>query len=140
MLVVVPFGAKPPQASAAEVLHRAADTARAQPDADPATNQFLYKKVALPQDRSYELWLSVDGTRDGRYLQNGQSNPVYGCRGGKRLVLSRGERPVEAVECEVSGTENADVLVFDPETYEYLGSGHDAVLDVGIVDKVGQRP
>ncbi|WP_116045358.1 CU044_5270 family protein [Amycolatopsis palatopharyngis] len=231
VVVIAPFGGQAPEASAAQVLHGAAEAALALPDAEPEADQFVYKKVALPDGRSYELWRSVDGTRDGQYVEGGESSPVYGCQDGKQQVPKPTGRPTEETDCEaspavrtglptepdamlsylvdhtkavpkdqqplakylvkdflvlqddlytepearaalfeafatlpdiatvedaedatgrsgigikVTGDDDArsshPVLVFDPETYAYLGSSEDTVVGVGITDKVGERP
>ncbi|SFB62226.1 hypothetical protein SAMN05216266_13024 [Amycolatopsis marina] len=85
--VVAPFGGQAPSAaaSAAEILHSAAETARALPDVEPRPDQFVYTKAAMGKD-DYESWMSVDGTHDSLIVRNGETT-IPGCKNGNRAVV-----------------------------------------------------
>ncbi|MGY0235039.1 CU044_5270 family protein [Longispora urticae] len=76
-------------AHAADILHRAAVSAATLPDIEPRPDQFLYVKRA-----SGELWLSMDGTRDGQMTQTGSSevSPLPGCRNGVRATVDKNDK------------------------------------------------
>ena len=71
---------------ASQVLELAATAALAQPDVQPRPEQFLYRKAVGPDGKPlFEIWKSVDGTRDGKvinYEQGDDSFTLDGCVGG----------------------------------------------------------
>ncbi|MEV6527270.1 CU044_5270 family protein [Longispora sp. NPDC051575] len=73
-------------AHAADILHRAAVSAATLPDVEPRPDQFLYVKRTVG-----ELWLSMDGTRDGQMTQAGspEVSPLPGCRNGRKATVDR---------------------------------------------------
>ena len=91
-------GVAPPAASAAEVLHQAADAARAQPATAPRPDQFVYARTQSSDGAVREAWLSADGTRDGLIVQRGERTPVPGCRDGKQAVVKGTEAIPNAFE------------------------------------------
>ena len=88
-----PVGVTPPKASAAEILHLAADAAREQPATPPRPDQFVYTKTKLGDGSVREAWLSADGTRDGLIAQHGENIPLPGCRDGRAQVI-KGAEPI----------------------------------------------
>ncbi|WP_410671708.1 CU044_5270 family protein [Amycolatopsis sp. cmx-4-68] len=75
-------GAGVANADPVRVLSEAASAALAQPATAPRPDQFLYVKTEFPGYPPREVWLSVDGTRDG--LIGDTKAP--GCRDGKAHV------------------------------------------------------
>jgi hypothetical protein len=59
-------GIAPQAASAEQVLLDAAAAAKAQPDAVPRPDQFVYTRREMPSG-AWETWYSVDGSRTGQY-------------------------------------------------------------------------
>ncbi|MDM4719173.1 CU044_5270 family protein [Micromonospora sp. WMMA1363] len=97
---VVSIGGEPPAASAqaAEILYRAADAARADPNPIPRSDQFILTTTkgfapVVGQDEpaatTTRSWMSVDGTRDGLIWVSDpppggrQSTVIPGCRNGR---------------------------------------------------------
>lgn len=94
-------GVAPPKASAADVLHQAADAARAMPDVIPRPDQFLYLKAKAGTGEVREVWLSIDGTRDGLIDQNGHKETIPGCVDGREKIIGgNGARPGATQTCE----------------------------------------
>lgn len=81
-------GQVPQPASAAEILDRAAAAALTSPDVVPRDNQFVYRKTQQVSG-PHEVWMSVDGTRDGLIRADGWAEPVPGCRGGKAFSAAK---------------------------------------------------
>jgi hypothetical protein len=240
-ITLIPVGQPAPggQAQSSEVtdavklLNFAAQAARAEPEIVPRPDQFVYTRTVGSGPGGSELWLSVDGTRDGvirNTTETGEhSIPLPGCVDGRQVVV-KGDEVLPGVfdTCEPTPAYPADaptdvdgmlayldriagegasvnvrgktvmhlisdaymrpaaraalweaaaripglsvvpdtrdgsgragtgvtwpvpegskpeakpqVLVFDPVTYEYLGTDTSAVLQLAIVDQVGQRP
>ncbi|GAB2928695.1 CU044_5270 family protein [Micromonospora polyrhachis] len=82
------------QADPAWVLMSAATAARQLPDITPQPGQFVYRR-SQEGSTTYESWLSVDGTRDGRVkTTSGSGNEqtvVPGCRNGQAAVVKGGQ-------------------------------------------------
>jgi hypothetical protein len=96
-------GVAPPKASAAEILHQAADAAREQPATPPRPDQFVYTRSQNTDGSVREAWLSADGTHDGLISQGGENIPVAGCRDGQEAVI-KGTEPIPGAfqPCEPS--------------------------------------
>ncbi|MCR6485008.1 CU044_5270 family protein [Amycolatopsis sp. OK19-0408] len=62
------------------VLTEAASAALKEPVKPPRPDQFLYVKTEYPDHHTREIWLSVDGTRDGLLARD---TPLPGCHDGK---------------------------------------------------------
>jgi hypothetical protein len=75
-------GAGVANADPVKVLTEAASAALKEPAAAPRPDQFLYVKTEFPGNPPREVWLSVDGTRDG--MIGDARSP--GCRDGKAPV------------------------------------------------------
>ena len=88
-------GGPPAQAAAAEILHRAAVAAGNEPDVQPRPAQYVYVRS---QDAGgvREVWLSVDGTRDGLVRSRQATLPLPGCRNGRQVVV-KGDRVLPGV-------------------------------------------
>ena len=95
-----PVGVAPREASAAEILHQAAEAQRTLPDTPPRPDQFIYTKTeysqADPVNALRESWLSADGTHDSLVSQGGEQIPIPGCRDGQAAVV-KGEEPLPGV-------------------------------------------
>ena len=76
------------------VLYAAAARARAQPDAEPRPDQFVYTKTRAPDGRETESWASADGTHDGLSILFGHESEIAGCRNGKRAQKEGSGRTV----------------------------------------------
>lgn len=93
-------GVAPPKANAAaEVLHQAADAARAQPFTPPRPDQFLYTKVQESDGSVAEFWHSVDGTHDGLISQGGETRPTPGCKDGQMAGYNEYGEPAAPSPC-----------------------------------------
>lgn len=93
-------GVAPPKANAAaEVLHQAADAARAQPFTPPRPDQFLYVKVQEKDGSVAEFWHSVDGTHDGLISQRGETYPTPGCKDGQSAGYNEYGEPAAPSPC-----------------------------------------
>ncbi len=88
-----PVGVAPREASAAEILHQAADAVRTLPDTPPRADQFVYTKTHRTHGSVREAWLSADGTHDGQISQEGEDIPLAGCRDGRMAVI-KGTEPL----------------------------------------------
>jgi hypothetical protein len=88
-----PVGVAPAKASASEILHQAADAARAQPATPPRPDQFVYTR-SESKDGVREAWLSADGTRDGMVKQQGGTHVLPGCVNGQRQVRDKADKPI----------------------------------------------
>jgi hypothetical protein len=86
-----PVGVAPPVASAAEILHQAADAVREQPITPPRPDQFVYTRTQDRDGAVREAWLSVDGTHDGLIVDGDEREPLPGCRVGEQAGAKGGE-------------------------------------------------
>lgn len=122
-----PVGVAPATASAAEILHLAADAARALPTTPPRPDQLVYTKTQLGDGSVREAWLSADGTHDGQITQQGEDIPLPGCRDGQAQVI-KGTEPLPGVvePCEPSPAYRADLPTDAEAMREYVtGFGGD---------------
>ncbi|MEU8637427.1 CU044_5270 family protein [Amycolatopsis sp. NPDC048633] len=89
VVLTPPDTAVPPAPRAAtdpvSILHSAAALARAQPDAEPRPDQFVYTRTRTADGRENEVWASADGTHDGLQILFGHETEVAGCRDGERV-------------------------------------------------------
>jgi hypothetical protein len=117
-----PVGVAPAKASAAEILHQAADAARAQPGTPPRPDQFIYTKSQLDDGSIREVWFSVDGTRDSIVRQFGETFPIPGCVGGQRPVLGKDNKPMpgQVEQCEANPAYKADLPTDAAAMRQYL--------------------
>jgi hypothetical protein len=122
--VLEPVGVAPARADAAEILHLAADAARAQPATPPRADQFVYTETRLGDGSVREAWLSADGTHDGLISQGGEDIPLPGCRDGRAAVV-KGSEPLPGVTepCEPVPAYRADLPTDAAGMREYL-AGH----------------
>jgi hypothetical protein len=90
---LAPVGVDQPEASAAEILHQAADAVRELPATPPRPDQFVYTRTHGTHGSVREAWLSADGTHDGRISQAGMDIPLAGCRDGRRVIF-KGTEPL----------------------------------------------
>ena len=156
-------GVAPPPASAAEILDRAADAARAEPDPVPRPDQFLYVRSQRGETLHHEMWLSVNAVykgdlplpgvtepcvpapqehlRTGRHAPPAAGSPGRAARGGDRgRRAPRGAgRPGIGVRWQTEA--GPYTMVFDKEGYAFLGmSEFGALMAKGFVNEVGERP
>ena len=127
-----PVGVAPAKASAAEILHQAADAARAQPATPPRPDQFVYTK-SQSKDGTREAWLSADGTRDGMIKQQGETITIPGCTSGQRPVPDKPVR-IGTDECAVNPAYRADLPTDAAAMRQYLTSlpsGEDKTNSLG---------
>jgi hypothetical protein len=104
VVVLTPADTTVPPAPRAEtdpvsILHTAAALARAQPDAEPRPDQFVYTRTRTADGRENEMWASADGTHDGLQILFGHETAVAGCRDGKRVQQEGHGRTVTS-RCE----------------------------------------
>ncbi|SEF20227.1 hypothetical protein SAMN05421837_101279 [Amycolatopsis pretoriensis] len=76
----VGIGASVANADPVKVLTEAASAALREPATPPRPDQFLYVKTEYPDHHVREIWLSVDGTRDGLLAEDTE---LPGCHDGK---------------------------------------------------------
>jgi hypothetical protein len=128
-------GVAPPKASAAEILHQAADAARDQPATPPRPEQFVYTKSQNPDGSIREAWLSADGAHDGLVRQMGEDIPLAGCRDGQAPVIKGTEAiPGKFEPCEPypAYLTNVPTTAAEMKTYiEQLGGDPKSVNAVG---------
>jgi hypothetical protein len=72
--------------TAVNVLDRAAAAAEAGPDTQPRPDQFVYLKTYSKATGTTETWRSIDGSRNGFVLQNGQKTMLWGCQNGWQKI------------------------------------------------------
>ncbi|HVQ92251.1 MAG TPA: CU044_5270 family protein [Mycobacteriales bacterium] len=113
-----PIGGKPPvaQADARGVLHAAAVAAVRQPDLHPRPNQFIYLRTvdaeAGQPARTRQVWLSVDGRRDGLVDDRGGDRFVLpGCPNGRQPDRDKQDRviPEQSHECVATPAYRTDL-------------------------------
>ncbi|HET9139436.1 CU044_5270 family protein [Actinophytocola sp.] len=114
-------GVGPAPASAAEILHRAADATRALPDTPPRPDQFVYTRTHYGDGSIREDWRSADGTRDGLIVERDERIPLPGCRDGQAQVI-KGTQPVPGVvePCQPDPAYRADLPTDAAGMREYL--------------------
>ncbi|MEU8636384.1 CU044_5270 family protein [Amycolatopsis sp. NPDC048633] len=91
------IGAGVAHADPVRVLAEAAGVALREPVTAPRPDQFLYVRTESPGKRTREIWLSVDGTRDGLI----GDTPVPGCHRGRDC------RPAPAYRTDLPTTAGA---------------------------------
>lgn len=95
-------------ADAREVLHQAAVAAVARPDLHPRPDQFVYLRTlnggSGQAARTYQVWLSADGRRDGLIDNAGERMVLPGCSNGRQPVRDKQDRviPGQTQECMAS--------------------------------------
>ncbi|PSL53085.1 hypothetical protein B0I31_110176 [Saccharothrix carnea] len=98
-----PTSAVAPVTDAVRLLNFAAEAARAEPAVNPRPDQFVYTRSSVDSNGGAprEIWLSVDGTRDGVLYDHGLRIPLAGCKDGKAVVI-KGDRVVPGLtdDCE----------------------------------------
>ena len=123
-------GVAPQEASAAEILHQAADAVRTLPDTPPRPDQFIYTKTEYSQADAAislrETWLSADGTHDSLISQGGGTTPIPGCRNGQAAVV-KGDEPIPGVfePCTPNPAYRTDLPTDVAGMREYLGQDPD---------------
>jgi hypothetical protein len=93
-----PSGSGPVPAASAEVVLRSAATAALnEPFTEPRPDQFVYKKYQSSTGQVREVWLSVDGTRNGLIHVTGTEDEVIGgCKPGDgEVYVHDGKRIVQ---------------------------------------------
>ncbi|MFE2756622.1 CU044_5270 family protein, partial [Actinosynnema sp. NPDC059335] len=86
-----------PVTDSVRLLSFAAEAARADPAAAPRPDQFVYTRSTGDGTAEREIWLSVDGTRDGLLNHgDGTTTPMPGCRDG-RMAVHKGPDPLPGV-------------------------------------------
>ncbi|TQM83990.1 hypothetical protein FHX81_6425 [Saccharothrix saharensis] len=90
-----------PVTDAVRLLSFAARAARAEPATAPRPDQFVYTRSAVGSNGGAprEIWLSVDGTRDGVLHDHGERIPMPGCANGLRDVV-KGTEVLGTEPCE----------------------------------------
>ena len=122
-----PVGVAPREASAAEILHQAAEAVRTLPDTPPRPDQFIYTRTeysqADPANSLRETWLSADGTHDSLVAQGGDTIPIPGCRDGQAAVV-KGEEPIPGAfePCTPNPAFRTDLPTDAAGMREYLSS------------------
>ncbi|MFJ6675455.1 CU044_5270 family protein [Actinosynnema sp. NPDC091369] len=83
------------------LLSFAARAARAEPATTPRPDQFVYTRSGVDSNGGAprEIWLSVDGTRDGVLHDHGLQIPMPGCENGLRDVI-KGTQVLGSEPCE----------------------------------------
>jgi hypothetical protein len=95
-------------ADAREVLHQAAVAAVARPDLHPRPDQFIYLRTINggggQATRTYQVWLSADGRRDGLVDNGGDRMVLPGCPNGRQPTRDKQDRviPEQTQECVAS--------------------------------------
>jgi hypothetical protein len=121
-------------AGAADILRLAATTLRDQPATPPRPDQFVYTKTQTGSGQVREVWLSVDGTRDGIVRQYGGDIPLPGCVDGQAAVI-KGDEPIPGAfePCTASPAYRADLPTDAAGMRAYLESlgGEDNINSFG---------
>ncbi|GAB3008692.1 CU044_5270 family protein [Saccharothrix stipae] len=89
-----------PVTDAVRLLNFAATAARADPTAAPRPDQFVYTRSSGTSGAPREIWLSVDGTRDGVLHDHGEQTPMPGCANGQRDVFKVPGQVLGTEPCE----------------------------------------
>ncbi|MCC8244125.1 CU044_5270 family protein [Saccharothrix luteola] len=90
----------------------AARAARAEPAVTPRPDQFVYTRsdTGTNGGAPREIWLSVDGTRDGVLHDHGERIPLPGCQDGRAVVIKGTEvLPGMTEPCEPLPAYRADL-------------------------------
>jgi hypothetical protein len=105
-----------------KVLTEAAGAALTEPATAPRPDQFLYVKTALPDHQTREVWLSVDGTRDGLI----DDTKTAGCRDGKAPVYGANDPKKEGTleDCSPYPAYRADLPTTADAMLAYLEANH----------------
>ncbi|NUT49307.1 MAG: CU044_5270 family protein, partial [Saccharothrix sp.] len=101
-----------PVTDAVKLLSFAAEAARAEPAVTPRADQFVYTRSDTGSNGGAprEIWLSVDGTRDGILHDHGGQVPLPGCRDGQAQVVKGPEAlPGLTEPCEPRPAYRADL-------------------------------
>jgi hypothetical protein len=117
-----------------QVLRMAAAAALEVPDVTPRPDQFLYTKIQDKNGGTREDWLSIDGTHDGFYRENGNPEAADttfpGCRDGKRAVLTGNRvQPGQTEECEPDPAYLPDLPTDADGMVAYLRKKNDGSLN-----------
>ncbi|MFG1955393.1 CU044_5270 family protein [Micromonospora sp. NPDC048830] len=163
---VVSIGGNPPAASAqaAEILHRAADAARADQAPAPRADQFILTEtktffpVVGQNDAGTSIsrsWMSVDGAHDGLIWTSDpavggrQSTVIPGCRGGRAAewgpdgTLLNSTRPCTPTPAYLSDlpTDAAAMLTYLQRMSEGAeASSEQTFANVGVLIRRGYLP
>ncbi len=115
-------GAGVANADPVKVLTAAAGAVLAEPATAPRPDQFLYVKTANPGQDPREVWLSVDGTRDGLI----GDTKVAGCRDGQAPVYGANDPAKEGTfeGCQPSPAYRADLPTTPDAMLAYLETHH----------------
>jgi hypothetical protein len=118
----VGIGAGVANADPVKVLTGAASAALAQPATAPRADQFLYVKTEFPGYPPREVWLSVDGTRDGLI----GDTPSPGCRDGKARVSGANDPSKEGTleDCRPNPAYLPDLPATADAMFAYLNAHH----------------
>ncbi|MEU4442855.1 CU044_5270 family protein [Actinosynnema sp. NPDC050801] len=98
-----------PVTDAVQLLNFAARAARADPAAAPRPDQFVYTRSSGTGGATREIWLSVDGTRDGVLHDQGEEVPLPGCENGQRDVFKVPGQVLGTEPCEPSRAYRSDL-------------------------------
>ncbi|MEU4747065.1 CU044_5270 family protein, partial [Actinosynnema sp. NPDC023658] len=98
-----------PVLDAVRVLGFAAEAARADPSAPPRPDQFVYTRSHGGDGPDREIWLSVDGTRDGLLRDHGGAMPLPGCENGQRDVFKVPGQVLGTEPCEPKPAYRSDL-------------------------------
>lgn len=131
-------GAAAPVTDAVRLLNFAAEAARAEPAVNPRPDQFVYTRSSVDSNGGapLEIWLSVDGTRDGVLHDRGEQIPVPGCRDGKAVVVKGNQvLPGLTDDCEPQPAYRSDLPTDVDGMLAYL----DANAKPGNVDSYGKN-
>ncbi|MFG1646611.1 CU044_5270 family protein [Amycolatopsis sp. NPDC049252] len=115
-------GAGVANADPVKVLTAAAGAALTEPAGAPRPDQFLYVKTETPDHHTREVWLSVDGTRDGLI----GDTKIPGCRDGKAPVYGANDPKKEGTleDCQPSPAYRADLPTTADSMLAYLETHH----------------
>ncbi|WP_329046129.1 CU044_5270 family protein [Amycolatopsis sp. NBC_01488] len=105
------------------VLTEAASAALQVPAKAPRPDQFLYVKTEYPGHHTREIWLSVDGTRDGLL---GKDTKFPGCRDGKAAMYGTNDPKKEGSleDCTPSPAYRTDLPTTADAMLAYLNTHH----------------
>ncbi|WP_318307082.1 CU044_5270 family protein [Amycolatopsis solani] len=122
------------QADPVRVLTEAAAAALGEPGTPPRPDQFLYVKTEFPDHHVREVWLSVDGTRDGLI----DDTKVPGCRDGKAPIYGANDPSKEGTleDCRPSPAYRTDLPTTADAMSAYLDDHHSG--EKGDVNALGK--